>query len=60
MNKSKTDLPNCARSRIKENIKVARRSGKHSVANDLSVFVYMSDTIHYFDSDNKSLEKIEA
>jgi hypothetical protein len=57
---SKTHIPKCARSRIKENIKVARKSGKHSVAKDLGIHVYLADTLHYYEGQEKSSKKIEA
>ena len=57
---SKTHIPKCARTRIKENIKVARKSGKHSVAKDLGLHVYLADTLHYYETDGKPQKKIEA
>lgn len=36
------------RTRIKENIKVASKSGKRNLAIDLSIFVLLSDTLAYY------------
>ncbi len=56
----KTHIAPSARLRLKENIKVARKSGKHSVAKDLGIHVYLADTIHYYEGEEKPSKKIEA
>lgn len=57
---TKTLVAPSARLRIKDNIKVARKSGKHNVAKDLGLHLYLADTIHYYEVHENPAKKIEA
>ena len=41
-------IPAPARTRLKENIKIARKVGKHQVAKDLALHIYFADTLQYY------------
>lgn len=46
-------INDASRTRIKENVKVARKSGKRSLAIDLGIFVLLADTLAYYTQSEK-------
>ncbi len=52
MEKSMT-IDSATRTRIRENVKVARNSGKRTIAIDLGLFVLIADTLAYYTQSEK-------